>query len=156
MMDLIDYNVLYSIKDIILKMSNKLDRFHILHMSYDTKQLGQWGEETAGKYLVERGYEILNRNYRTAIGELDIVARKNDVLTFVEVKTRDATNAGHFLPEQSVNSRKQSKLKKLGEIYINEHRYKDDQEWQIDVISVILDKSTQEVTINHIQNAVYG
>lgn len=137
-------------------MSNKLDRFHVLHMSYDTKQLGQWGEATAEKYLIERGYKILDRNYRTAIGELDIVARKNGILAFVEVKTRDAVNANHFLPEESVNPRKQSKLKKLSEVYISEHRYKGDQEWQIDVISVILNKSTQEVIINHIQNAVCG
>lgn len=130
--------------------------FHVLHMSYDTKQLGQWGEVTAEKYLIERGYKILDRNYRTSIGELDIVARKNDILAFIEVKTRDAINADYFLPEESVNSRKQFKLKKLGEMYISEHKYKDDQGWQIDVISVILNKSTQEVIINHIQNAVYG
>jgi putative endonuclease len=125
-------------------------------MSHDTKHLGQWGEATAEKYLIDRGYKILDRNYRTTIGELDIVARKNDVIAFVEVKTRDSINADHFLPEESVNSRKQSKLKKLGEIYLTKHKYKDDQGWQIDVISVILNKSTQEVTINHIQNAVYG
>ena len=124
-------------------------------MSHDTNQLGQWGEATAEKYLVERGYKILDRNYRTTTGELDIVARKNSVIVFVEVKTRDSVNADHFLPEESVNSRKQSKLKKLSEIYITEHKYKDDQGWQIDVISVILNKSTQEVTINHIKNAVY-
>ncbi len=124
-------------------------------MSDDTKHLGQWGEVTAGNYLINKGYMILDRNYRTAIGELDIIAQKNGVLVFVEVKTRDAINADHFLPEESVNRHKQSKLKKLAEIYINNHRYKDDQEWQIDVISVILDKSTKKVTINHIQNAVY-
>jgi putative endonuclease len=124
-------------------------------MSHDTKQLGQWGEKTAEDYLVNKGYMILSRNYRTAIGELDIITRKNGVLVFIEVKTRDAINADHFLPEESVNRHKQSKLKKLGEIYINSHKYKDGQEWQIDVISVILDKSTQKVTVNHIENAVH-
>ena len=124
-------------------------------MSYDTKHLGQWGEATAENYLVNKGYTIVDRNYRTSIGELDLIARKNGILIFIEVKTRNATHADHFLPEQSVTRSKQSKLKKLSEIYINNHEYKDNQEWQIDIISVILNKSTQKVKINHIQNAVY-
>ena len=122
----------------------------------DTKRFGQWGEEIAAKYLIDRGYNILHRNYRNAIGEIDIIAKKDGVLVFVEVKTRDSIHAEHFLPEQSITPQKQTKLRKLCEIYTNKHKYKDDQEWQIDVISIILDKSSQKARINHIKHAVYG
>ena len=125
-------------------------------MSDDTKRLGQWGEEIAVKHLIDRGYKILDRNYRNAIGEIDIIGKKDGVLSFVEVKTRDSIHAGHFLPEQSITPQKQAKLRKLGEMYISKHQYKDDQEWQIDVMSISIDKSSKRARINHIQNAVYA
>ena len=122
----------------------------------DTKRFGQWGEEIAAKYLIDRGYNILHRNYRNAIGEIDIIAKKDGVLVFVEVKTRDSIHANYFLAEQSITPHKQAKLRALCEIYINKHKYKDDQEWQIDVMSVSIDKSTKRARINHIKHAVYG
>lgn len=125
-------------------------------MTYDTKHLGQAGEDMAEKYLLDHGYTIIERNYRSKIGEIDIIAKKNKIIIFIEVKTRDSIHANHFLPEQSVNFRKQSKLRKLGEIYINWHNYAENQEWQIDIISIILDKLSGKATISHIQNAVYG
>ena len=124
-------------------------------MSYDTQYLGTLGEDLAEKYLIKNGYKIVQRNYRNAFGEIDIVAKKQGVLVFVEVKTRHSTHDNNFLPEQSVNFHKQMKLKKLCEMFNVEH-HNEDQEWQIDVISIILDKSTQEATINHIENAVFG
>ncbi len=136
-------------------MSIKYDQFHVLHMSHDTKNFGKWGEDMAEQYLVTNGYKILQRNYRNFFGEIDIITIKNGIVVFVEVKTRDSLHANHFLPEQSVNYRKQSKLRKLCEMFNVEHRY-ENKEWQIDVISVILNKSTKKAVINHIQNAVYG
>lgn len=125
-------------------------------MTYDTKHLGQTGEDMAERYLLNHGYAIIERNYRNKIGEIDIIAKKSKIVIFIEVKTRDSIHANHFLPEQSVNPHKQSKLRKLGEMYINWHDYPEDQEWQIDIISIILDKLSGKATINHIQNAVHG
>ncbi len=125
-------------------------------MSHDTNNLGRLGEDLAASYLVNNGYKIVQRNYRNVLGEIDIIAKKKGIVTFVEVKTRDSVHGDYFLPEQSVNFRKQSKLKKLCEMYVNECNYQDNQEWQIDIISILLDKSTQKSTINHIENAVYG
>ena len=125
-------------------------------MSDDTKHLGQQGEAIAVKYLVDKQYKILDRNYRNSIGEIDIIAKKDTVLVFVEVKTRDSIHANYFLPEQSITPQKQVKLRKLGEMYISRHKYNDKQEWQIDVISISIDKLTQKARINHIENAVYG
>lgn len=126
------------------------------YMTYDTKHLGETGENMAEKYLLDHKYTIMERNYRNKIGEIDIIAKKNRVIVFIEVKTRNSIHADYFLPEQSVNFRKQSKLRKLGEMYINQHNYPKDQEWQIDIISIILDKLSKEARINHIENAVYG
>jgi len=125
-------------------------------MAENTKQLGYWGEEIAQTHLQGKGYKIIEHNYRNKWGEIDIVAQKNRVVVFIEVKTRDSANSNNFLPEQSVTSQKQAKLRMLCEIYLNEHKYAHDQEWQIDVISISLDKSAKKAKINHIQNAVYG
>ena len=125
-------------------------------MSDDTKHLGQQGETIAVKYLVDKKYKILDRNYRNSIGEIDIIAKKHGTIVFVEVKTRDSIHANYFLPEQSITPQKQAKLRKLGEMYINERKYNDKQEWQIDIISISIDKSTKKARINHIENAVYG
>ena len=131
-------------------------KFHVLHMPDDTKRLGQWGEEIAAKYLLDRGYKILDRNYRNTIGEIDIIGEKEGILVFVEVKTRNSIHADNFLPEQSITPQKQAKLRKLGEMYMSKHKYKDDKGWQIDVMSISIDKSTQKARINHIKNAVYA
>ena len=125
-------------------------------MSLDRKQLGQWGEHIAEQYLIGKGYRITERNYRKKWGEIDIIAEKKDVIIFVEVKTREYTHGNDFLPEYNVNSIKRRKLRRLGEFYINEHKYRPDQHWQIDVISIILDISSKKAKIKHIENAVWG
>ena len=124
-------------------------------MSFERKHLGAWGEMVSEKYLTQKGYHILSRNYRKPWGEIDLVAQKDGIVVFIEVKTRDSIHVKHFLPEESITPLKQRKLRKLCEIYISENKYKHNQEWQIDVISVILDKSAQRARINHIENAVW-
>ena len=56
-------------------------------MVHQRRRFGHWGEDAAVRYLKTRGYEILDRNYRSSWGEIDIIARQRDVLAFVEVKT---------------------------------------------------------------------
>ena len=125
-------------------------------MTHDTQSLGRWGETAAQDYLISKGYKIIDRNFKNKIGEIDIIAKKGRLIAFVEVKTRDSIHAAHFLPEQSVTPHKQRKLRKLCEMYLTTHRLPEDQEWQIDVISIILDKTTKKARIKHIQNAVWG
>ena len=124
-------------------------------MSFERKRLGAWGELVSEKYLIDRGYSILTRNYRKPLGEIDLIATKDDVLVFIEVKTRDSIHVNNFLPEESITSIKKRKLRKVCEIYLAEHKIKPDKQWQIDVLSIILDKSTQKARINHIKNAVW-
>ena len=84
------------------------------------KPLGRKGEDLAASYLRELGWEVIERNYRSWLGEIDLVCRDHDTLVFVEVKTR--TGSGFARPDQSVTQRKQAKLRRLVEDYLIRHR----------------------------------
>lgn len=102
-------------------------------MSTQKQATGQWGEETAARYLESHGYAILERNYHTAHGEIDIVASKEAGLVFVEVKTRSSHAFAY--PEDSVNRRKQAYLLSAAEDYLQAHPEAGDC-WQFDVIAI--------------------
>lgn len=79
------------------------------------KELGNYGEDLASSYLEARGYEIIQRNWRCVFGEADIVARDEDELVLVEVKTRmcGAMDNPEIAPEIAVNNRKRSTYERL-------------------------------------------
>ena len=81
---------------------------------------GAAGEDYAVRYLQTLGYRIVQRNYRTRIGEIDIIAREGDVLVFVEVKTRTGRNFG--LPQSAVDARKQLKITRVAMTYLSKKR----------------------------------
>jgi putative endonuclease len=112
------------------------------------QRIGKWGEDTATLYLTERGYEIITRNARTPYGEIDIVAKQDDITIFVEVKSRTSLKMG--LPEESVNSRKQARMLACAEHYAAENAI---DHWQIDVIAVE-GKVGLEPKITHFENAI--
>lgn len=84
------------------------------------KETGKLGEELAALMLEEKGYEILERNYRCRFGEIDIIARKRDILTFVEVKTRSGDAYG--TAAEAVTWTKQQKIRQTALQYLNEYR----------------------------------
>ncbi len=112
------------------------------------KKLGQWGEDTAARYLLSKGYKILARNYFTRYGELDIICERGNTLTFVEVKTRRNSKFG--FPEESITSRKKEHIRKAALSYMEaaRHSYR---EISFDVISIMLEAGTEK--LNHIKNA---
>ncbi len=110
--------------------------------------IGRWGEESAARYLEGKGCQIIGRNVRTPYGEIDLVAQREDVTVFVEVKTR--TSATFGLPEEAVNPRKLEHMVRCAEHYAAEH---DLDHWQIDVISVE-GKPGAEPLITHFENAI--
>ncbi|SRR5690554_4347996 len=106
-------------------------------MALYKKKLGFSGEDLACKFLrEEKRYKILERNYRTKLGEIDIIAIDKDTLVFVEVKTRKGTKFG--LPQQAVNQKKLEHIKKAGYMFIKHNRNLP-QKYRIDVISILLD-----------------
>ena len=112
------------------------------------QKVGQWGEETAAVYLSQRGYEIIARNARTLYGEIDIIARQEDVTIFIEVKT--LTSSKNFFPEQNVTARKREHILACAECYAAENVI---DHWQIDVIAVE-GKKGMEPKITHFENAI--
>lgn len=100
-------------------------------MTGHNKRVGAWGEETAAAWLTERGFEITGRNVRTPYGEIDIVARKNGIVVFIEVKTLTASKS--FFPEHQITARKRERM-------VNSAMHHAAQNgidaWQIDVIAV--------------------
>jgi len=110
--------------------------------------IGGWGESAAAEYLQLRGYEIVERNARTPSGEIDIVARHDGIMVFVEVKTRTSRRYG--LPEEAVTPRKQAHMLAAAECYAGEHEIFF---WQADVLAVEGQPGTPP-KIEHFENVL--
>lgn len=113
--------------------------------------LGQRGEDLAVCYLQQLGYVLLERNYRSPEGEVDIVARDQERLAFVEVRTRRGAAFG--TPEESVTPQKQMRLATVARQYLQENGYAD-VEWGIDVVAVEFTTDGVLQRIELIRNAV--
>lgn len=115
-----------------------------------TNEIGTLGENTACNYLIKNGYTIQKRNFRLKCGEIDIIAKKDGCVVFVEVKTRRSAMYGQ--PSEYVDYRKQAKIRKTAMCFIKSL----DTDMRFDVIEVLYDNtySRFEVkSINHIENA---
>jgi putative endonuclease len=116
-------------------------------------QLGRLGEQLAAEHLIRRGFQIVERNYRTRWGELDIVAYDGRTLSFCEVKTRRLSAAGRS-PLESVHTRKRSKVRKMAGRWLIERTdrpYADNV--RFDAIGVTLDISGRLVSLEHLEGA---
>ncbi len=114
----------------------------------DSKLLGAYGEQCAAKLLHHEGYTIYAANYETYVGELDIIALKDDVMCFVEVKTRQV--GGMYSPADAVDARKQNNIKGSAAAFMN--RYKLNYKTRFDIIEVFAD-GNKIVKMNHIKDA---
>lgn len=113
------------------------------------QQTGRRGEDIATAYLLERGYTILGRNWRCPAGELDVIAQKDNVLVFVEVRARRTARFGR--PEESITPAKQTRLIALAQTYLQQSQLTPPA-WRIDVAAVWLSAGPPQV--NYIENAV--
>lgn len=121
-----------------------------IHLS--SQELGLLGEKVAEKFLrEEKGYRILSRNYRCPLGEIDIVAIDKETLAFVEVRSSSARHVD--LAGQSVNSRKQAKLRQLANFYLKEQNNDSDTLCRFDVVLVFMAKAGILREIRLLQNA---
>jgi len=96
--------------------------------------LGIWGEEAAVNLLKENGYKILVRNYKTKLGEIDIIAKDKDTFAFIEVKSRHSDRFG--LPAEAVSRHKQRQISKAALSFLKENNLLN-KKARFDVISVI-------------------
>lgn len=109
--------------------------------------LGREGEQAAADYLTERGFRILDRNWRCADGEIDIVAVERHSLVVCEVKTRSGTRYG--TPLEAVGRAKRGRLRRLAVLWLNAHGVRFDQ-IRIDVLGLLRDDSG-DFTVEHVR-----
>lgn len=117
----------------------------------ERKQLGQLGEKLAADFLRKRGYRVMERNYRTPGGEIDIVARQGSTLVFVEVRTKSGPSFG--TPEESITAAKRSRMVGCGMAYLQSHG-DSAADWRIDVVAIEMGPSGKPSRIEVIPNAV--
>lgn len=112
-------------------------------------QRGLEGEDLAVNYLKNKGYDILERNFRSGKSEIDIIVSLNNLLVFVEVKTRTSTRFGN--PEEFVDEHKAEKIMEGADDYMFEKKWKGN--IRFDIISIVLKKDKPE--IKHFKDAFY-
>lgn len=115
----------------------------------NNKTIGNLGEVLAKEYLIKNNYQILETNFRTRIGEIDIVAKKDEIIVFIEVKSRNTIKYGE--PLEAVTYKKMQKIIKVAQNYIV-YKSRGDNQYRFDVIEVFLNK---EEKINHIEDAFW-
>lgn len=111
----------------------------------NNRETGKIQEERACGYLTAKGYEILERNFYSRFGEVDIIAKQGGTFVFVEVKYRSSTRIA--APEEAVGFKKRRRIIKTADYYRLKHRIPDDIPCRFDVLSIT------EVGVTHHENA---
>jgi putative endonuclease len=131
----------------------------------NTQKIGELGEDVACKYISKKGFSILERNYTKKWGEIDIIAERNDVLYFIEVKSRsvsslelssrmfDDKESDRTRPEDNMHLWKLKRLARTIETYLIHHRI-GNKTWQFDLLIVYLDLEQRKARIRKIENII--
>lgn len=135
-------------------MGSNNDRYH-------NKKVGNLGENMACMFLVKHGFSVVDRNYSKKWGEIDIVAKKNNSLHFVEVKSvvsssssADKYETDRYMPEENVHSWKLKRLANTIQTYLTEKSVPHETEWQIDVIAVFLEDKNKKASFRFTENII--
>jgi putative endonuclease len=114
------------------------------------EEMGRWGEAVARRYLESQAYQVLESNWRTSAGEIDLITQFQGAIVFVEVKSRKGRAFG--LPEEAITRSKQDRLVKLAWSYLQQKDWLD-REWRIDVIAVEGTPEGGPTRLDHYENA---
>jgi putative endonuclease len=115
------------------------------------KKIGATGEKLASNFLKNKGYRILENNFRCRHGEIDIIAQKRGCLIFIEVRTKSSSAFGN--PEESITAAKKEKLISTALTYLKTHANSPVQ-WRIDFIAIELNQEGKVNRIELIENAI--
>ena len=116
-------------------------------------KIGTLGEQIAAKFLEGKGFLVIGRNYRQKWGEIDIIAEDQDVIRFVEVKTMERMEGESFLPEENVHKEKLKRLFRTIHTYLDDKR-EGEREWQLDVVSVVVDFDKKTASVRFTENVL--
>ncbi len=114
-----------------------------------TKDIGDFGENAAREYMIKNGYEIVLSNYSSKAGEIDIIAKKDEYIVFVEVKARKTSIFGE--PCEFVDTKKQQRIIKTAYKYLEENSL--DSPIRFDVCEIIHENADKIKSINYIEGA---
>lgn len=114
----------------------------------ERRLLGQKGEALAVAHLKKRGMRIETRNFRCRLGEIDLIAWDGQTLVFVEVRSRTSMDYG--LPQESIDYRKQRRLRRIAQVYLHG---RGEKAVRFDVVAVQFDQQGSLQHIEHIPNA---
>jgi putative endonuclease len=117
---------------------------------FGKKEVGKLGEDIASSHIFKNGYSIIERNFRTKFGEIDIIAKDHKYIAFIEVKTRKGTRFGY--PREAVDKFKQSKIKNIASLYLAKKKLWDSSV-RFDVVEIILDDKNDVKSVVLIKNA---
>lgn len=123
--------------------------------------VGSLGEDIASKFLINKGFEVVTRNYRKKFGEIDIVVKKAGRVHFVEVKTVSRENVkdikdeekDSFRPEDNIHLWKQKRLSRAIQVYISENKL-EETDWQFDVVTVLLDVKNKIARVKILEDII--
>ena len=115
------------------------------------RRFGDFGERVAASHLESKGYTILERNWATRDGEIDIIASNRDTLVFVEVRSRRGRNMG--TPEESITGRKAAHVRAAAVAYAQEHPEAPANQ-RIDAVVIELDAKGRVMRVEQIENAI--
>jgi putative endonuclease len=113
------------------------------------KPLGDRGEALAARFLERTGWSILDRNFRMGHKEIDLVARRGEVVAFVEVKTRAGRGYGH--PLEAVTWRKRREIQQVAAAWVERHG-RPGETYRFDAVAVLAPAGT-EPTLEHVEDA---
>ncbi len=118
-------------------------------MKYYNKQTGHFAEGLAVRALEQKGYQILETNYSSRFGEIDIIAKDKDILVFVEVKAKKGEDFA--TPEEMISRGKLQKVKNMATIYMKGESLP----CRIDVVAVVLSEENELLRLTHYENVYY-
>lgn len=121
-------------------------------MKQFNKKLGQLGEKMAAKYLIEKDFQIIEANYSTKFGEIDLIAVKNNILRFIEVKLKKGDLYG--TPEEMIGLNKIGRVRRMAEFYLleNQDMAKIYETYSIDAVCIVVNGEEQVERLNYYEN----
>ncbi|OGI71052.1 hypothetical protein A3B84_02515 [Candidatus Nomurabacteria bacterium RIFCSPHIGHO2_02_FULL_35_13] len=128
----------------------------------ETQKTGEIGENIAVKFLMKHGFSILDRNYTKKWGEIDIVAEKDNKISFIEVKSVSCETLNsvsretldHYNPEDNMHPWKLKRMSRTVQTYLLEKKIEEEKEWQVDLLVVFLDIKNKKARVKVVEDII--
>ncbi len=130
----------------------------------ENRKTGNLGEDLACRFLMKRGFDVIEKNYLKKCGEIDIIAKNMGKIHFIEVKSvshetivgvsGETNGIDSFRPEDNVHPWKLQRLARTIQVYLQEKNVSSETDWQFDVITVYIDKKRLVSKVNMLENVV--